>query len=69
MIFFNLIPAEIITIFVSASPISELRGAIPLAIGVYHFGVLKAFLLAVLGNIIPAVFFVVVTGSHLWFLD
>ena len=65
---FNFIPAEIITIFVAASPISELRGAIPLAIGVYHFGVIKTFLLAVLGNLIPAVVLLWLLGPISGFL-
>ncbi|HRZ30594.1 MAG TPA: small multi-drug export protein [Candidatus Paceibacterota bacterium] len=65
---FNFIPAELITIFVAASPISELRGAIPLAIGVYHFGVIKTFLLAVLGNLIPAVVLLWLLGPVSGFL-
>ena len=48
-------------ILLSAAPISELRGAIPLAIGVYHFPWWQAFFWSVLGNMIP-VFFI------LWFL-
>jgi len=51
---------EIITILLGAAPISEVRGAIPLAIAVFHFSFLKAYFLAVIGNlliIIPALFF------------
>lgn len=47
---------------VSATPISELRGAIPLAIGVYHLSPLTAFIWAVVGNIIPVIFI-------LWLLE
>ena len=54
-------PAELITLFIGALPISELRGAIPIAIGVYEMSVLSAFFWAVLGNIIPVIFI-------LWFL-
>lgn len=43
-------------------PISELRGAIPFAIGVYDMQVSTAFFWAVLGNIIPVIFI-------LWGLD
>ncbi|MGB9763141.1 MAG: COG2426 family protein [Minisyncoccia bacterium] len=42
------------------SPLSELRGAIPLALIVYHFPVWKAFLISIIGNsliIIPVIFF------------
>jgi len=48
-------------IFLAALPISELRGAIPLGLGVYGLGVLEVYLWAVIGNMIP-VFFL------LWFL-
>ena len=37
----------------AASPISELRGAIPVAISVYDFTWWQAYLIAVAGNIIP----------------
>jgi len=51
---------ELWTILISASPIVELRGAIPVAIGAFQFSPTKAYLLAVLGNaapIIPLLFF------------
>lgn len=41
---------------VAALPVSELRGAIPLAIAVYNFSPWSAFFWAVLGNIIPIIF-------------
>jgi len=40
----------------AASPISELRGAIPVAITVFHFPWYYAFLLAVIGNLLPVPF-------------
>ena len=40
----------------AASPISELRGAIPWAILKYHFPWYYAFLLAVIGNLLPVPF-------------
>ena len=55
MNFFNLIPAELIVFAVGASPISELRGAIPLALGVYNFSAGKALLISFLGNLLPAI--------------
>ena len=42
--------------FLAASPISELRGAIPWAILKYHFPWYSAFLLAVIGNLFPVPF-------------
>jgi uncharacterized membrane protein len=42
-------------LILAASPISELRGAIPLAIGVYGFSPLQAYLIAVAGNLLPVI--------------
>jgi len=41
---------------IAAAPISELRGAIPVAITVFHFPWYYAFLLAVIGNLLPVPF-------------
>jgi uncharacterized membrane protein len=49
---------EIATLLISMAPVSELRGAIPIAIAVYHLPVWSAFLWAVLGNLIPIVFII-----------
>ncbi len=35
---------EFLTIIIAASPISELRGAIPAAIFIWHFSALKSYL-------------------------
>ncbi|MCK5084654.1 MAG: small multi-drug export protein [Candidatus Pacebacteria bacterium] len=53
---FNNFPPELATFIVSMLPISELRGAIPLAIGVYHLNPVEAYFLAVIGNMIPVIF-------------
>lgn len=46
--------AELVTVLaVAALPVSELRGAIPLAIGVYGFDPVTAYLVGVLGNMLP----------------
>ena len=49
------IPSWFATIILSARPISELRGAIPIAIGVYGISPIEAYFLAVLGNLIPVI--------------
>jgi len=41
---------------IAASPISELRGAIPVAIIGFHFPWYYAFLLAIIGNLLPVPF-------------
>lgn len=43
-------------IIISAIPVVELRGAIPLGILVYHMPYLQAYVLGVFGSIIPAPF-------------
>lgn len=47
---------ELSTFIISMLPISELRGAIPMAIGVYYLNPLQAYVIAVIGNIIPVIF-------------
>jgi len=47
---------ELKTILLAMTPINELRGTIPLAIGLWHLSPLKAFFLAGLGNMIPVFF-------------
>ncbi len=46
------LPRELIVMIVGALPVTELRGAIPLALS-FGFSMSKAFWLSVLGNIIP----------------
>jgi uncharacterized membrane protein len=42
--------------FISALPITELRGAIPIALIIYKMPVFPAYFFAVLGNIMPVIF-------------
>ncbi len=51
----RLFPPEVVTVIVAALPISELRGSIPLALGVFHFPIVKAYLLSIIGNLIPVI--------------
>ena len=44
---------ELVVIIISALPILELRGAIPVAITVFHFPWHYALLLAIIGNLLP----------------
>ena len=46
----------LIVLGIAASPISELRGAIPVAITGFHFPWYYAFLLAIIGNLLPVPF-------------
>ena len=49
----SIVPPWLTTLIVAALPISEVRGAIPLAVGVYGFSPLEAYLISVLGNLLP----------------
>lgn len=46
---------ELIVIILGAAPVSELRGAIPLALGQFHFSIAKSLGLALFGNFIPII--------------
>lgn len=63
------VPAWLVVFTVSMVPIVELRGAIPLAMGVYHFSALQAILLAIVGNMIPAVVIVYGWGTIITLLQ
>jgi len=47
---------ELNVFLMAMSPLAELRGAIPLALGVYHLPIVSAFLISVIGNIFPIIF-------------
>ncbi len=62
MILFNILldivkslPPEIAVVVTAMLPFGELRGAIPLALLVYEMNPVKAYVLAVIGNIIPVI--------------
>ncbi len=47
---------EIVVLIIAALPIFELRGAIPVAINVFHFPWYYALSLAIIGNLLPVLF-------------
>lgn len=49
------VPPWLSTIIISGVPIFELRGAIPIALGVYGLSPLNAYVLAVFGNMLPVI--------------
>lgn len=53
--FFKSIPEELATILIAMLPIGELRVAIPIAMAAYGMNPLEAFLLSVVGNILPVI--------------
>ena len=46
----------IIVFLISMVPIVELRGAIPMAVDVYHLALIPSFLMCIVGNMIPVPF-------------
>lgn len=52
------VPSQVSVMVIGMTPIFELRGAIPVAMGVYQMGVVEAFFWSVLGNVIPVILLV-----------
>ena len=44
---------ELVVLIIAALPVLELRGALPVAINIFHFPWYYALLLAIIGNLIP----------------
>lgn len=62
------LPEEIVVLILAAMPISEVRGAIPVALTAYDFSIAKSFLIAALGNfsfVIPFLWFLNNLHTHL----
>jgi uncharacterized membrane protein len=57
------IPQELVVIIVSALPILELRGALPVAINILHIPWYWAFCLALIGNMLPVPFLLLFLDS------
>ncbi len=53
---YGYIPHEVMTIFLAAVPLTELRAAIPIAVTIFHLSPPIAYMLSVIGNMIPLVF-------------
>ena len=47
---------ELVVLVISALPVLELRGALPVAINLFHFPWYYALLLAIIGNLAPVPF-------------
>jgi len=50
------LPKELTVLAISALPVFELRGALPVAINLFHFPWYHALLLAIIGNLAPVPF-------------
>jgi len=53
--FFDVFPPEVATFLVAMTPVFELRGSIPLAIGAYQLSPGVAYVISIVGNMVPAV--------------
>lgn len=49
------VPHWLAVLIMGAIPVSELRGAIPIAMGIYGMGPFEAFFFSVLGNLLPVI--------------
>ena len=52
---FRILPDWLMIMVAGALPVSEVRGAIPLAIGMYGYAPWQAYLLSVFGNLLPVI--------------
>jgi len=67
IIFFSGFPPQLATFFLSMLPVSELRGALPLAYFQFHLPIEQAYFFSVLGNLTPAaVFLLLASPFHNW---
>lgn len=57
------IPRELIVIILSALPVLELRGALPVAINILHIPWYWSFLLVIIGNLLPVPFLLLFLDS------
>lgn len=55
-------PPELATVIISTLPVAELRGSIPIAITIYNLDPIVAYVLSVLGNMIPAILILSLLG-------
>lgn len=50
------IPPQIATLIIAMIPIAELRGAIPVAVGIYKLPIGEAAIISIIGNMLPVWF-------------
>lgn len=50
------VPHELLVVIVSALPLAELRGGIPIGIVLFHLAWYEVFILAIIGNLLPVPF-------------
>jgi len=55
--------AEFEIFLIAMSPIFELRGSIPVALGVYQWPVWSAYFVSIIGNLVPVVFLLLLLES------
>lgn len=53
--FLDQLPTEMIVMIISCFPIIELRGALPVAMKMYHMPFWQAYFFSVLGNMLPVI--------------
>lgn len=59
---YNIFSPELATFVVAMLPVAELRVSIPLAIGVYNLSPFWAFVISVIGNMVPVFFILLLIG-------
>ncbi len=66
---FTSIPPEWAVFFLSMIPVTELRASIPIGIEVYNLAVWKVWIIAVIGDLVPALFILYfIPYAHKWIM-
>ncbi len=55
-LFFDYFSPELAIFIISMLLVSELRGSIPVAIGLYNLDPIKAYFISIIGNMVPVIF-------------
>lgn len=61
--------AEFKIFLIAMSPIVELRGSIPIALGIYQLPVWSAYFISIIGNLVPVIFILLLLESVSKFLS
>ena len=60
---FSALPPEWAIFLLSMIPITELRAAVPIGIGIYDLPVATTWIMSVLGNLVPTFFFAAIAST------
>lgn len=66
---FGDVPPQVAVFLLSMIPVTELRGALPVALAVYHMSLLSSLIIVIVGNMIPAFCILYIWEKFIEFLE